>query len=99
MTLQTRQNSDCIQRSIANSDWEKAFHKVDVNKQLMLFNKTVLKIIRSFIPHETVTSDDRDPPSITSRIRKMINDKNLTFKRFVNKKGFVNNSSNLERFF
>ena len=28
----------------------------------------------------------------------MINDKNLAFKRFVNKKGSVNNSSNLERF-
>ena len=28
----------------------------------------------------------------------MIHDKNLAFKRFVNKKGFVNNSSKLERF-
>ena len=28
----------------------------------------------------------------------MINDKNLPFKRFVNKKGFVNNSNNLKRF-
>ena len=61
----------------------------------MLFNETILDIIRNFIPHETVTFDDRDPPS---RIKKMINDKNLVFKRFVNKKGFVNNSSNLERF-
>ena len=28
----------------------------------------------------------------------MINDKNLVFERFVYKKGFVNNSSNLDRF-
>ena len=28
----------------------------------------------------------------------MIDDSNLAFKRFVNEKGFVNNSSNLERF-
>ena len=28
----------------------------------------------------------------------MIHDKNLAFKRFVNKKGFVNNSSELEKF-
>ena len=28
----------------------------------------------------------------------MINDQNLAFKRFVNKKGFVNNNSNPERF-
>ena len=64
----------------------------------MLFNETILDIIRNYIPHETVTFDDRDPPWITSRIKKMINDKNLVFKRFVIKKGFVNNSSNLKRF-
>ena len=54
----------------------------------MLFNETILDIIRNFIPHETVTFDDRDPPWITSRIKKVINDKNLAFKRFVNKKRF-----------
>ena len=53
-------NSDCIQRAIINFDWEKAFHNVDVNKQVMLLNETVLNIIRNFIPHETVTFDDRD---------------------------------------
>ena len=42
--------------------------------------------------------DDRDPPWITSRIKKIINDKNLAFKSFVNKRGFVNNSSNLKKF-
>ena len=39
----------------------KAFHNVDVNKKVMLFNNTVLNIIRNFIPHETVTFDDREP--------------------------------------
>ena len=35
-----------------------------------------------------LTIDDKDPPWITSCIKKMINDKNLAFKRFVNKKRF-----------
>ena len=35
---------------------------------------------------------------MTSRIRKTVNHKNLALKRFLNKEGFVNNSSNLERF-
>ena len=64
----------------------------------MLFNETVLNIIRNFIPHEAVTFDDRDPPWITSRIKKTINDKNLAFKRFVKNKGSVNNNSYLEKF-
>ena len=38
-------NSGCIQRSIVNFDWRKALHNVDVNKQVMLFNETVLDII------------------------------------------------------
>ena len=64
----------------------------------MLFNEAILNIVQNFIPHDTITFDDRDPSWITSRIEKMINDKNLAFKRFENKKGFANNSSNLKRF-
>ena len=60
----------------------------------MFFNETVLLIIiQKFNPHETVIFDDRNPPWITSRIKKkkkkkkkMINDKNLAFKRFVKEK-------------
>ena len=62
-------NADCIQGAIANFDREKAFHNVDANKQVMLFNETVLNI-RNFLPHETVTFVDRDPSWITSRIKK-----------------------------
>ena len=61
----------------------------------MIFNETVLNIICDFIPHETVTFDDRDPPSITIRIKKAINDKNFPFKRLVATKGSVDNNSNL----
>ena len=64
----------------------------------MLFNETVLNIIRNFIPHEAATFDDRGPPWITSRIKKTINDKNLAFKRLVKKKGSANNNSYLEKF-
>ena len=55
-------NSDCIQSASANFDWEKEFHNVDVNKQLMLFSETVPNIIWNFIPHETIKFDDSDPP-------------------------------------
>ena len=92
------ENSECIQRAIANYDCEKAFYNIYVNKKVLLFNETVLNIIRNFIPHEAVTFDDRDPPWIISRIKKTINDKNLAFKRFVKNKGSVNNNSYLEKF-
>ena len=69
-----------------------------MNKKVLLFNELVLKIIRNFIPHDAVTFDDSDPPWITSCIKKTINDKNLTFKRFVKNKDSVNNNSYLEKF-
>ena len=94
----TTTNSDCIQHAIANIVWNKACGNVDVRKLVMFFNETVFNFIRNFIPHETVTFDDKDPPRITSHIKKMINDKNLAFKRFVKRKDFVNNSGNLKRF-
>ena len=65
-------NFACIQRAIANYDWEKAFYNIDVNKKGLLFNETFLNIIRNFIPHEAVTFDDRDPPWITTRIKKQL---------------------------
>ena len=68
-------NSDCIESARANFDWEKVFHNADTNKQIMLFSETVLNIIQSFVPDETVTFDERDPPWLTSGIKKLINDK------------------------
>ena len=38
-------NSECIHCTIANYDWEKPFFNIDVNKKVLLFHETVLKII------------------------------------------------------
>ena len=35
---------------------------IDVNKRVNLFNKTIKNIILNYIPRETITCDDRDPP-------------------------------------
>ena len=41
-------NSDCIQRTIKNFYWEKAFINVDVNKKVLLFNETITKDYSEF---------------------------------------------------
>ena len=46
------------------------------------FNETVLNILRNFITHETVLCDDRDPPWFNNKIKSLIHEKNITFKRF-----------------
>lgn len=51
-------NSDCIPRAINDFDWKKAFFNVGVNKRVLLFNETILNVIRNFISHEMVTCEE-----------------------------------------
>ena len=90
-------NSDCIQKAIKNFDWEKALLNVDVNKKVLFFNGTIRNIIRNFIPHEIVISDDRGQPWMTRLIKKAVKDKNLFYQHFVKNTDFTNNDINLER--
>ena len=45
-----------------------------------LFNKTIKNILSNYVPHETVTCDDRDPLWISSRIKELIQEINNTFR-------------------
>ena len=55
-------NADLIHRSIDQFPWDIRFAHIDVNQKVYLFNQTIKNILCNFIPHETVTCDDRDPP-------------------------------------
>ena len=43
-------------------------------------NTTIKNIIANFIPHETIVCDDRDPPWINNRIKKLIYGRNSLYK-------------------
>ena len=47
-------NADLILQAIAMFDWDRAFFNTIVN--------VILDIVSSFIPHETLTVDDKNPP-------------------------------------
>ena len=47
------QNNDLIQGSISQFKWEIAFSNKGVNKQISIFDETILNIMTNFIPHET----------------------------------------------
>ena len=53
-----------------------------VNAKVNLFNKTIKNIIRNYIPHETITCDDRDPPWIIKDIKELIHEKNQAYKSY-----------------
>ena len=54
-----------------------------------VFNKTIKNILSNFIPHGTITFDDRDPPLIKSQVKHLINEKNAMYKNYLK-----NNKSN-----
>ena len=78
-------NIDQITRVINVFPWRRSFGNLDPNDKFYLFNKTIKNILSDFIPHETITFDDRDPSWINSQNKHLINGKTATYKNCKNK--------------
>ena len=76
-------NVDHIRRSIDEFSWERCFANTSVNNKLHMFNKTIKNIVSNYIPHETITCDDRDPPWINKDMKQLILDKNHASKSYI----------------
>ena len=51
-------------------DWDRTFVNTNVNEKVFILNKTVLNMLSNFIPHETLTVDDKDPPLVCTKNKK-----------------------------
>ena len=69
-------NTDLIRRSINMFGWRRVFVNTSVNRKLFIRDKPILNIISHLIPHETLTIDDKDPPCLTKKLKKLIQEKN-----------------------
>ena len=76
-------NTELIKRSLENFDWQNAFLNCNPNEQVSVMTKTVLNIMRNFIPNKTILVDERDPLWITSKLKSMIWEKNLFYKKYL----------------
>ena len=50
-------------------DWDRAFVNTNVNEKVFILNKAILNILSNFIPHETLTIDDKDPIWFTKKTK------------------------------
>ena len=50
-------------------DWEKNLSNLGVNKQVSVFNETIMNIFEKLIPHETITCNDKDSPWMNKQIK------------------------------
>ena len=62
-------NTD-IRRAISNLNWEKVYN-TNVTNKVSIFNETILNVLSNYIPRETLTCDDKDPPWFKSRIKSL----------------------------
>ena len=64
-------NHGAINNAIDDFDWEKAFSNVNIHVQTKLFNETLSNIFMNFVRYKPITVDDRDPPWVTEKIKKL----------------------------
>ena len=76
-------DTELIKRSLESFDWKNAFSSCNPNEQVSMLIKTVLNIMSNFTPNETIMVDDRDPPWIIRRLKIMIQEKNVFYKKYL----------------
>ena len=73
-------NSDLIQQVIGEFNWERAFHRKNINEKVSILNNTINNVLSNFISHETITCDDKKPPWFNKNIMNLIKNKNIFYK-------------------
>ena len=43
-----------------------------MNKQVSAFNEMIVKALENFIPHETITCNNKDPPCMNKQIKTLV---------------------------
>ena len=76
-----RSETDLFNRSIESFDWSKLFSGKNVHERVGLFKEALLNIFHNFTPNEVIVYDDRDPPWVNDKIKKMIKKKKLAISK------------------
>ena len=78
-----RANIEGIRKSIEKFNWERTFLNINVEKQVEIFNDVLINIFLNFIPNEIITINDKDPPWISEKIKKLIIDVNALYSQYI----------------
>ena len=79
----SRAQQDLIIRAINSFSWETELNQFkNPTQQVFLLNKTILNIMRNFIPNEQKTIRPRDPPWLSREIKSRLRKHNKIYKKF-----------------
>ena len=76
-------NIESIQKSVKLVNWETLFNNKAVNKQVSIFNETIMNIFSNFVPNKLVTFDDSDFPWMNEFIKNKIKWKHRIYKTYI----------------
>ena len=62
--------------------WKEDLLNLNVDKQVTLSIRTILNILKNFIPHETIVYDDKDPAWFNKRTKSLIQEGTLLLEAF-----------------
>ena len=74
-----------MKKVIDNFDFKKASEGFESNRKINILSGTVFNIMNNFIPNKTILIDDRDSPWISKKIKTLILEKNLGYRRYLKK--------------
>ena len=74
-----------IRRALELFDWNQTFQNIDVNKQVEIFNSTILNIFKNYVPNEKIIVNEKDPPWITQTIKYRISQIHKLYDSFIYK--------------
>ena len=80
-----RANESVINATLNKVDWEFLFSNKSVNRQVIIFNRTLMNVFSNFFPNKFVTFNDRDPPWMTSNIKDKVKYCNSIYREYLKK--------------
>ena len=78
-----RANNKEIKKFIESVKWEVMFNDNSVQKQVSIFNETLMNILSNFTPNKLVTLDDRNTPWMNDFVKSKIKWKNQLCKIYI----------------
>ena len=72
-----------IRNSINNVDWVNSLNPLIPSEMVDHLTKTLYAIMSLYIPNETITINDKDPPWLTSELKTAIKRKHRLYRRFI----------------
>ena len=76
-------NIESIQKSVKSVNCKTLFNNRTVNRQVSIFNETIINIFSNFAPNKLVTFDDSNPPWMNEFIKNQIKWKHQIYMTYI----------------